>query len=652
MRVDAFWADMNYRFAIHGLALALSLSITARAAVLPPEKLLPKDTVFVLTAPDSTKAWTTMTNSPYGKMWADPALKPFRDKFVSNFEKDVLSPIEREFGFKFADYTGFASGQFTVAVIQNATATKPEDKYARILILDTKDQAGKLRTNLVEVKKKWTDSGKASRTDKIRDIDFMTLITTTTELSNSWAKIFPPKSKTPMPAGPDDADAAKPENKKIEITVGQADTLLLISDSKMAIEKVLTRQSGGMISALEEVPAFQTDYAARLRNGDIYAWVNIKSFIDELMKDFTAQKQDSKLGPLFDPNKVVSALGVNGLTTATFTWHDAPEGLMTQLYIGAPESARKGLLKVFSALPKDASPPAFVPADATKFSRYRINLSQSWTTLEKTLADISPTYGGVINFILESAGKDKDEKYDFKSELLSSLGDDIVSYEKTPPASANALADTAPSIFLLGSPKPEKLATTLKIGMTALVPTAGPIKEREFLGHKIYTFTPPSNPNLRESSSGFSFSSANGYVAMSSDADMIQDYLRGTENKPKPLMETPGLSDAAQKVGGMGTGMFGYSNSSEHIRQLFEAVRKDPDAATKLFGANQNAMGLSANIDDPTEQAKRFQQFADFSLLPSFDAVSKYFYFSVYAGAFNQDGFTMNFFAPTPPKLK
>lgn len=621
--------------------------------MLPPEKLLPKDTVFVLTAPDFTKAWSTMTNSPYGKLWSDPALKAFREKFVSNFNTEVLSPIEREFGFKFADYGSLARGQFTVAVIQNADAAKPDDKYARILIVDTKDQAGRLRTNLVEVKKKWIDSGKASRTEKIRDIEFMTLITTSTELSNSWAKIFPPKSKRmDTLSGPDDADAAKPENKKIEITVGQADSLLLISDSKMAIEKVLTRQSGGMIGALEDQPAFQADYAARLRNGSIYAWVNIKGLLEEVMKDFTAQKQDSKLAPLVDPNKIVSALGVGGLTTATFTWSDSPDGLKTQLYIGAPESARKGLLKVFTALPKDSAPPAFVPADATKFSRYRINLSQGWTTLEKTLADINPTYGGVINFILESAGKDKDEKYDFKSELLSSLGDDIVSYEKAPPANANVLADSAPSLFLLGSPNPEKLAATLKIGISALVPSGSPTKEREFLGRKIYTFTPPTPPNAREASSGFTFSAANGYVAMSSDSDMIQDYLRGTENKPKPLMETPGLIDAAQKVGGMSTGMFGYSNSSEHIRQLFEAVRKDPTAATKLFGANQNGMGLSANIDDPAEQAKRFQQFADFSLLPSFDAVSKYFYFSVYAGSFNQDGFTMNFFAPTPPKLK
>ncbi|MGZ5543810.1 MAG: hypothetical protein ACXWIU_03970 [Limisphaerales bacterium] len=644
---------MIYRFATLGLALVLTLS--ARAVTLPPEKLLPKDTVFVLTAPDAPKAWSTMTNSPYGKMWADPAVKAFKDKFISNFQTEVLAPIEREFGFKFDDYAGIARGQFTIAVIQNPGATKPEDRYARLLIIDTKDQAGKLRTNLVEVKKKWVDSGKANRTEKIRDLDFTTLITTTSELSNSWAKIFPPKHKGSQPAaGTDDADAPKSENKKIEITFGQADSLLLISDSKAAIEKILGRQSGGMIGALDELPAFQTDYAARLRNTSFYAWLNIKAVVDEFMKDFAAQKDQTKLNALFDPTKVAGALGVYGLTTASFTWRETPEGMLTQIYVGAPESARKGLLKVFAAEPKDSTPPSFVPADATKFNRWRLNLSQSWTTLEKTLADISPSYGGLINFVLESAGKDKDEKYNFKSELLGSLGDDVVGYEKAAPANAPLSDESVPSLYLLGSPNPDKLAATLKIGMGALAPGGAPIKEREFLGRKIYSFTPPTNPNPKDASKGLTFAAANGYVALSADPDLVQDYLRGTENKPKPLMETPGLADAAQKVGGMGTGLFGYSNSAEHMHRLMDALRKDPTAAAALFAGNASngAMGLTSNIDDPTEQAKRFQQFADFSLLPQFEAISKYFYFSVYSGAFNQDGFTMNFFAPTPPKLK
>jgi hypothetical protein len=56
--------------------------------------------------------------------------------------------------------------------------------------------------------------------------------------------------------------------------------------------------------------------------------------------------------------------------------------------------------------------------------------------------------------------------------------------------------------------------------------------------------------------------------------------------------------------------------------------------------------------DKTGNQTDKLREWADFSLLPSYDAISRYFYFSVYAGSFSPEGFTMNFFAPTPPKLR
>jgi hypothetical protein len=38
-------------------------------------------------------------------------------------------------------------------------------------------------------------------------------------------------------------------------------------------------------------------------------------------------------------------------------------------------------------------------------------------------------------------------------------------------------------------------------------------------------------------------------------------------------------------------------------------------------------------------------------MLPDFDAVSKYFYFSVYSGSTTADGLSFKAFAPRPPGL-
>jgi hypothetical protein len=260
------------------------------------------------------------------------------------------------------------------------------------------------------------------------------------------------------------------------------------------------------------------------------------------------------------------------------------------------------------------------------------------------LGDLVPAQAMAgLTTVFQMAGKDKDEHYDLKSELLNNLGDDIISYEKAP--KGNTLADlkSAPSIFLLASPNPDKLTAALKVLLS--IPFQGaPITDREFLGRKIYTAAPPSTGDAK-ASSGVSFSASGGYIAISSDASILEEYLRGSEGRSKALADLPGLADAAQKVGGMGTGLFGYENENQTMRPVFDVVRKQHLSLQDLLG-----VPLPPGMGG--DQVETLQQWTDFSLLPPFDAISKYFYFSVYSGSFSADGFALKVFMPTPPQLR
>ena len=102
----------------------------------------------------------------------------------------------------------------------------------------------------------------------------------------------------------------------------------------------------------------------------------------------------------------------------------------------------------------------------------------------------------------------------------------------------------------------------------------------------------------------------------------------------KPLGETAGLAEAAQRVGGTGGGMFGYQNQRETMRQSFKLLKNASEAnsAMKMF-------------------PPAFREWVDFALLPDYSAVQKYFYMSVFAGNANADGLTMKVFTPRPPQL-
>src|SRR5262245_37330172 len=93
--------------------------ITLRAATPSPEQLLPADTLAVLTMPDTSKARTASSQWASSQLWNDPAMKPFKDKITTKLTAEIITPLEREFGIKFADYNGLAQGQITLAVTQN-----------------------------------------------------------------------------------------------------------------------------------------------------------------------------------------------------------------------------------------------------------------------------------------------------------------------------------------------------------------------------------------------------------------------------------------------------------------------------------------------------------------------------------------------------
>jgi hypothetical protein len=121
---------------------------------------------------------------------------------------------------------------------------------------------------------------------------------------------------------------------------------------------------------------------------------------------------------------------------------------------------------------------------------------------------------------------------------------------------------------------------------------------------------------------------------------MIEDYLRSAESHVKPLSQSDGLAEAAQHVGGTGNGLFGYENQGEQMRAFLAALKNDPNS---LSGDNPMLTGLwGGSLGD----------WLDFSLLPDYDQVAKYFYFTVYSGSTTTDGLAFRFFSPRPPQLR
>jgi hypothetical protein len=624
--------------------LWMAFACALPAAVPPAEQLLPSDTLLLLTVPDWAKTTAFYTNSPQGQLWRDPELKAFRDKFIGRVQTEIIDPLERELNVKLADYAELLRGQVTLGVTLNGWDGASDFAPGLALVIDTQDKSELLKTNLAGLKKNWADSGKQITTLKIRDIEFTTITFTEADLSKTLRKALSKQADK-------GADNDKSSTNKVELTIGQSDTLLLVANSTKDLEKILIRQGGGASPVLADLPEFRSSQPM-FQDSFGFSWLNFKPILNLIAKKATAATDGNQTNSMLSkPDKIISAIGLDGVKTAAVNITASPEGSMIQVFVGAPAAQRKGLVKILEMEPKSANPPPFVPADAVKFSRWRLDGQKTFATIEGMLTEIAPQISSMIQMGLNAVGKDKDPNFDLKKSLIGNLGDDIITYQKNPRDFTFAALNSPPTITLIGSTNAAQLFEAMKTGTGLLIPPNA-LKERDFSGHKIISIPlPASHDDDADSSDApdkmLSIAAGDGYVALSTDAALLEEYLKPGENKPKPLSETPGLNEAALKVGGMTNGFFTYENQSETMRTTIETLKKDTATIERLF--NENPLGKKA---DATQAATELKTWFDFSLLPPFEKISKYFSFVVAGGATSPEGLGLKYFSPTPAALK
>lgn len=627
-------------FFLAAFAATLTFTSSLRAAIPPAESLLPADTLFVVTAPDCQGLRAAMNHSPQWLLWSDPAMKPFRDKFMSKWNEAFVGPLERDLGVKISDFADLPQGQFTFAITQNGWDGTRDQPPGIILLLDAKDKSGLLKTNLAALQKKWSEAGKPIRTETLRDIKFSVVPLSSNDVPAALAGLFPKR----QPVTELGKEPAKPAPAG-EIVIGQFESLLIVGNSLKALEPIAAHLTGGAMPALGDNAIFAADKTRQFRDGPLYyGWFNAKTFFNVLagLPPPEANPAAPTAVPQMPWDKVLAASGALGLKSASFAARESHDGSQVDFNLSVPEADRAGLFKMIATAAKDASAPLFVPADAVKFWRWRLDGQKDWATLTAMLQKISPAAMSAINgaIAMANAGaQQKDPSFDLRKNLIGNLGDDVINYQRPAAGSSAATVTDAPTLVLFAAANPEQTVLAIKTVAALMYGQSSAAEPRDFLGKKIYSIpmAPQRTPGAAPVARALYCTTSSGYIAMSTDSGIVENYLRNAGTPPKPLREIAGLAEAAQHIGGTGNGLFGYQNQREVMRTAFTQLKTQSAAAS-----------LAAMSALPPAM----RDWMDFSLLPDYDQVAKYFFFSVFNGTTTADGIYFKAFGPRPPGLK
>ena len=92
--------------------------------------------------------------------------------------------------------SSLARGQFTLGVVPNGWDGRSERQPGLLWLMDAKENSSQFRTNLAGLRKKWTESGRKMRTEKIRDVEFTVVIVDAQEIVKTLPQLTPgPKTQ-------------------------------------------------------------------------------------------------------------------------------------------------------------------------------------------------------------------------------------------------------------------------------------------------------------------------------------------------------------------------------------------------------------------------------------------------------------------------
>ncbi|MDO8303528.1 MAG: hypothetical protein Q7T18_09825 [Sedimentisphaerales bacterium] len=615
---------------VSSLAFGIGRSLPDTAKILPPE------TMVLINISDVNALQKQFRNTSLYKLYKDPAMAPFVNAFQSKWQQNLLKSSD-EMSKILADVNATPSGRLAIAFVLSGKA-KQTGEPAFMMVSQWGKNIKAIETALDKAVKKSIDNGARQEKETIRGRQIITIT------EKEMASVKTPASKTkaggsmmkPSPhrfasvADDDTAGDGNIVNDDTEYPMSEAtasspetisyclfDDVLMAAEDKEALKFMISRIEGGEGLSLADNDNYQKTLAAVGPTHDIDVYVNI----EQIIKTIAAQDSGGQMGTQI-ANFGLDNVSSLGATVSVGRMSGSPAIIKGLLKING---AKKGIMKMIEPQNAPVQVPRFIDASGVSLSVFNISIKNVYEELLKIMSGMSPGLATAMNAPLAPADEKGQGKVELKKDILDYLGSGIVvaASIKKPFAAGADPTKTITAIAITDRAAIEKSLATLH-GFLSQGKTD---TKRELLGHTIYVtemdglafMTNGGKQPLADvaqkqqlSMPKLAFTVTDTHLIFGTE-DNVAQAIRLLSNKESGSLTTAPWFVRAKAALPDSVGMAGLSDSRTYGEYLWWVLKENAKKKS------------SVNSMDPMQMAASgLDGFADFSLLPDFNAIKKY----------------------------
>ncbi len=622
-----------YSFAL----VLLCMPAPVRALTLPETaKLLPPDTTVLFDIHDFGQLKKQSEDTNFYKLYKDPAMAPFFEDLKTKWRKKSQMQKNESFGL-LAGVDKLPEGRVALAYVFNERF-KDANEPPLLLITQWGQNTNKIKEAVDKMVKKAVEDGHYRKSEAYRGVDVTTIIRKSSKAFNFCF----------------------------------IEDCLIVSGDPDVMKFVIAHIKGAASPTLAD----DADYSATMRvvklqdAEQIDCFVNIKQIIKTTVNADAEGKAKTIIGNLGLDNVTSAGFSINlGALSSASSWSSSGKAFLKI------RGQKKGISKILEIESAPLRTPRFLPDSAHAVSFVNLNFNKAYSELGNILSSFSPQLAAIMYMPLIPASPQGEPPVQIKTGVIDHLGSQIIIAQSIGEAVSGADTTGQPtSLIAIAIQNRRALEKSLSLLHSKILAANNPEASRQLLGHTIYLldfqgFLPGLMPGARRPLQNpygrgapqeaipqmpkFAFTVTDTHLIFSNET-AVEKAIRTLNSTQNVSVDSARWFNIAKSAIPSLTGLVTLQNYKALVKYAWSQLRNLPKQVKDKENDSSIKMGVGVKPGSAFPRmmlAQSGTDLFDFSLLPEFDAVKKYFGLSALYGLSKPDGFFFEFKYINPPDI-